>query len=336
MNLSDIIPTDFSGSLLISRKDEILYEGCFGYADTANKIKNQKNTRFATASAGKAFVAVGILKLMESGLLSFDTVIGSILHFDLKGIDPNITVYQLLTHTSGIPDYFDETIMDDYDELWQNYPNYKIRSSSDLIPLFIDKPMLYPRGVKFQYNNTGYVVLGLIIEAITGVDFDKYLCDEVFLPCQMDDTGYYEFDRLPPRCANAYIYDKIRHDYYTNIYSVDVKGTGAGGAFTTVHDIKRFWQGLFKGTLLSDNMRHNMLSVNAQGDNEYYGLGMWLERGQNESFTPHFEGCDPGVSFISSRENDGTVITIVSNFGQNVWEMRRKIIKEIPKYDNLH
>jgi CubicO group peptidase (beta-lactamase class C family) len=321
MNHINMIPSDFSGCILITKADEIVYEGAFGYSDLPNKIPNTMTTRFATASAGKVFVAVGVLKLIEAGKLAFDSTIASLLDFDLRVIDPDITVEQLLTHTSGIPDYFDEQVMDDYGELWCDYPNYKIRKSSDLIPLFIDKPMMYPRGERFQYNNTGYVVLGLILEAITGVPFDQYLHQAVFLPCEMFDTGYYELDRLPERCANAYILDETSGAYYTNIYSVDVKGTGAGGAFTTVWDIHRFWKGIMNGTILSGIMVRSMLSPHAMDKDACYGYGIWLKKQADGSFVPYFEGSDPGVSFLSKRSVDGTVSTAVSNMGHNVWQI---------------
>lgn len=123
---------------------------------------------------------------------------GKLLDIDLNYIDGDVTVEQLLNHTSGVPDYFDETVMDEYEELWTNYPNYKIRCSSDLLPLFIDKPMMYPKGEKFQYNNTGYVLLAMIIEKVTGLLFDQYLKVNVFDVCDMESTGYYELDRLLP------------------------------------------------------------------------------------------------------------------------------------------
>ncbi len=329
MNISKLIPSDFSGCVLISRDNETIFAGSYGYSDLVNKISNRYNTRFATASAGKVFVSVGILQLIERGKLSFESTIGEVLELNWKAIDPLITVEQLLTHTSGIPDYFDESTMNDYDELWWDYPNYKIRTSADLIPLFINKPMMYPRGEKFQYNNTGFVVLGLIIEKITGISFDEYLQKAVFGPCDMNDTGYYELDRLPERCANSYIFDKQRREYYTNIYSVDVKGSGAGGAFTTVQDIRRFWNCLFDGKLLQRDTVLNMMSPHAGSMDKHYGYGVWLDKQPGGSFTPYFEGCDPGVSFISSRGPDETVITAVSNFGHNVWQLRRDILKEL-------
>ncbi|MTP78169.1 serine hydrolase [Turicibacter sanguinis] len=313
---------NFRGTISIKKEKSILFKQSYGYADVANQRKNQRETKFATASAGKVFVAVGILQLIEQKKLHFDDTIGQILTIDWQQIDTTITIRELLTHTSGIPDYFDESVMSDYDELWTDYPNYKIRSSQDLIPLFIHKPMMYPRGAKFQYNNTGFVVLGLIIEAITHQSFDEYLQQHVFNVAQMPSTGYYELDCLPANCANHYVYDEKRQRYVTNIYSVDVKGTGAGGAFTTVDDIEAFWEALLGYRLLSKEMTDEMLRVQARNDQDHYGYGIWL----TEESIPYFCGSDPGVSFMSSYDvNTKTIVTLFSNFSDNVWSLHREI-----------
>jgi CubicO group peptidase (beta-lactamase class C family) len=213
--------------------------------------------------------------------------------------------------------------MHEYAELWQDFPNYKIRKSIDLVPLFINKPMMNKAGEKFQYNNTGFVVLGIIIEKITGLLFDDYLTKNIFLPCGMINTGYYELDRLPAKCANSYIFDENRSDYYTNIYSVDAKGTGAGGAFTTVFDIEKFWDNLLGGKLVSDALIKEMLSLQS---NDNYGYGIWLEKTREGTLEPWFQGSDPGVSFLSSyNRNNNINITIMSNTGTNVWKMKHRI-----------
>ncbi len=332
MAFEEMVEKDFSGCISVVKNGTVIFEKNYGYADLSNKIPNKLNTKFATASAGKVFVAVAILQLIESEKLRFDDNIGNLLDFDLKEIDKRITVRQLLCHTSGIPDYFDESIMSEYDELWKDYPNYKIRKSSDLIPLFINKPMIYRPGERFQYNNTGFVVLGLIIEKLTGQLFDEYLKKNVFEPCSMFDTGYYELDRLPENCANSYIYDKKRGEYYTNIYSVDVKGTGAGGGFTTVLDINKFWSNLLSGKLISNKMLEQMLSVQSSSNSEYYGYGIWLDKIEDNTYIPYFQGCDPGVSLISSYDAvNNTGITVVSNFGCNVWKLKSNISSVIDK-----
>lgn len=331
MKADKLIDNDFRGCISIKQSGRLLFQQAYGYANLADEIPNTVGTKFATASAGKVFVAVAILQLIETGKLHFKDPIGRLLDFDLHAIDPDITIEELLTHTSGIPDYFDESVLEDYDALWEDYPNYKIRTSSDLLPLFLDKPMMYQRGERFQYNNTGYVVLGLIIEKITHMPFDLFLKESIFSACGMDRTGYYELDRLPAKCANSYIFDRARNEYYTNIYSVDAKGTGAGGAFTTVYDVERFWEALYQHQLLSAVMVNKMLSRQSGSNKDgYYGYGVWLTKEGNNRDTPYFQGCDPGVSFLSMyKPQKETVITVVSNFGDNVWKIGENICNEL-------
>lgn len=175
MELATILDPNFRGSIYVVQKDTVLCEHVSGFADMPNEVPNTLETKFASASAGKVFVAVGILQLIEQGKLHFDDTLGTILDMDLEQIDPDVTIRQLLNHTSGVPDYFDESVMDEYEELWIDYPNYKIRHNNDLLPLFLHKPMMYPKGERFQYNNSGYVLLAMIIEKITGMYFDDYL-----------------------------------------------------------------------------------------------------------------------------------------------------------------
>ena len=333
LNIKDLTDKEFRGNILITRNDAVIFEYSNGYADLANKIPNTAETRFATASMGKTFVAVGILQLIEQGKLSFSDTIGKLLDFDLKSIDPNVTVEQLLTHTSGVPDYFDETVMDEYEELWIDYPCYKIRHNSDLLPLFIDKPMMYAKGEKFQYNNSGYVLLAIIIEKITGMDFDVFLKRSVFDVCGMKSTGYFEMDRLPSKCANNYIYCEDTGDYRTNIFSVGAKGTGDGGAFVTARDMMNFWKGLLEHKLLSEEMIKKMLAKQS-GDGEdpeegWYGYGVWIIDNPTGEDYAYMQGLDPGVSAIAEyNPNNGMISIMVSNYGDNVWSMMRKVRKE--------
>ncbi|MDT8336353.1 MAG: serine hydrolase [Candidatus Izemoplasmatales bacterium] len=309
------------GTLFIKNKDKELFF-CTGYRDLTNEIITDKETSFPTASAGKFFVAVGIMKLIENKQLSLDTTIGELLSFELHLIDKDITIKQLLTHTSGIPNYFDEKIMSDYSQLWKDFPNYKIRTSKDLLPLFIDKEMQYPRGERFSYNDSGFVILGIIIEEITKKPFDEYLDEIIFKPLTMNSTGYYELDRLPKNCANAYIFDQEKNEYYQNIYSVDVKGTGAGGAFTNVIDVSKFWDGILNYKILKKETVDLMLKRHADLNDVGYGLGVWLDEQNN----PFFTGEDPGVTFISwCNPKDEKIITIISNYRDNIFSIFKEI-----------
>lgn len=329
-NISERIDTNFRGNIYIVQKGKVIFERENGFADLPNEIPNTVETKFASASAGKVFVAVGILQLIEQGKIKFDDTLGALLDISLNNIDKDVTVKQLLNHTSGVPDYFDESVMDEYEELWADYPNYKIRHNSDLLPLFIDKPMMYPKGEKFQYNNSGYVLLAMVIEKITGMYFDQYLKENIFDRCGMESTGYYELDKLPSKCAGNYIYCADSNDYRTNIYSVDVKGTGAGGAFITVKDIVCFWTNLLQGNLISKAFVLEMLSKQSgdgvDAEEGYYGYGVWIIDNPGSRDLAYFQGCDPGVSFISEyNPNNEMISVLVSNYGDNVWKEMRKI-----------
>lgn len=330
MEIKEILSSDFRGTVYIVQDGRVLFKSVTGFADLSNEIPNTLDTRFASASAGKVFVAAGILQLIEQGKLRFDDTLGELLDIEFHHIDRDVTVRQLLVHTSGVPDYFDETIMSEYEDLWIDYPNYKIRHNHDLLPLFINKPMMYPKGEKFQYNNSGYVLLAMIIEKVTGVYFDQYLQTNIFQPCNMKSTGYYELDKLPSRCANNYIYCPDTRDFRTNIFSVDVKGTGAGGAFITVTDIVRFWTELLKGNLISKELVSKMLSKQSgdgmDAEEGYYGYGVWIIDNPGGEDFAYFQGSDPGVSFISEyNPNNKMISVLVSNYGDNVWKEMRRI-----------
>ena len=330
MDIKELIDSNFRGNVYIVKDEQVLCESVSGFADLANEVSNTIETKFASASAGKAFVAVDILQLIDHGKLNLDDTLGDLLDIELNSIDKDVTVRQLLTHTSGVPDYFDETIMDEYEDLWSDYPNYKIRHNNDLFPLFLEKPMMYPKGEKFQYNNSGYVLLASIIEKISGIPFDEYLQINVFDVCDMKSTGYYELDKLPAKCANHYIYCADTKSFRTNIFSVDAKGTGAGGAFITVKDIVKFWNNLINGKLISAKLVSEMLMKQSgdglDAEEGYYGYGMWIiDNPQGKDFA-YFQGCDPGVSFLSEyNPNNGMVSVLVSNYGDNVWREMRKI-----------
>ena len=224
--------------------------------------------------------------------------------------------------------------MDDYEALWTDYPNYRIRHNRDMLPLFIDKPMMYSRGTKFQYNNSGYVLLASIIEKITGMDFDVYLKQNVFDRCGMSSTGYFSFDKLPSKCANSYIYCPDTDDYRTNIYSVGARGTGDGGAFVTVEDIVKFWKGLLEHKLLSEQMVTQMFSKQSGDGTDpeegYYGYGVWIIDNPKGQDYVYMQGIDDGISAISEyNPNNGMITVMLSNYGDNVWARMRKIREEM-------
>ncbi|MFA1819332.1 serine hydrolase domain-containing protein [Virgibacillus oceani] len=292
---------DFSGTVLIKNEKGILADVSYGYANRSEQLKNNTNTRYGIASGCKLFTAIAVCQLVEKKKLSFDMKVKDYLEVEFPQFHDEITIHHLLTHTSGIPDYFDEEVMEDYEELWISNPMYNIRSLKDFLPLFQDKPMKLKAGERFHYNNAGYILLGLIVEKASQRKFDEYIQENIFQKAGMEQSGYFEFDALPPNVAQGYI-DFDDGTWKTNIYSLPAKGGADGGAFVTAADMMKLWEALMNNDLLSDEYTQLLLKshVQAEDGDIYYGYGVWIEQAGSEIIKYHLMGYDPGVNFYSA------------------------------------
>jgi CubicO group peptidase (beta-lactamase class C family) len=292
----------FSGVIFLREGDEIIFAQGFGMANRAEQIPNTVHTRFGTASGAKTFTSAAICQLVEKGLVTFDTLLKDCLDIPLPQFDPEITLHHLLTHSSGIPDYFDEAVMDDYEALWRDRPMYAFRTPQDFLPLFTGGKMQFKPGERWAYNNAGYIVLGLVVEHLAGMPFSEYVEKHIFAACGMSSSGYFSMDQLPGGTAVGYM-PVGEGQWRSNIYSVPIVGGGDGGAYTTVHDLARFWDTLLGRRLLSEATVSRMLTphwrTNPGDDRQAYGYGLWIaqEQGQPQSYS--MQGEDPGVSFYS-------------------------------------
>lgn len=312
---------DFSGSVMVKGNSGAVTDAAFGKADKANSTVNKISTRFGIASGCKVFTAVAVCRLVEAGKLSLDDRVRDLLEYDFPYFDEDITIHHLLTHTSGIPDYFDETVMDDFEELWEKTPMYLLRSLKDFLPLFQNEKMMFPAGEKFHYNNAGYIMLGLVVEAVSGTEFTTFIEKDIFLEAGMSGSGYFELDRLPEDTAFGY----IREDggWKTNIYSLPVKGGADGGAFTTAPDMIRFWEALAGFKLLGEEMTGKLLTPHAYEDRKTgYGYGVWMSINEGEIDKCYVMGFDPGVNFVSAYYPETRVkAAVCSNHEDGAYEV---------------
>ncbi len=308
----------FSGVVLL--KKEQLWTIAKGFADRANARPNSLGTRFAIASGCKIFTAVVICQLVEEERLAFDDLLSSLLPETFPDFD--VTLHQLLTHTSGIPDYFDEEQNGSFEAIWQTQPMYLMKTASDFVPLFQHKEMLFEPGEKFQYNNAGFIALGLVAEKITGQPFTEIVEDRIFGPAEMNNSGYFSLDRLPPETAYGYIDDG--DVWRTNQYAVPITGGPDGGAFVTAGDMALFWERLMDGRLLSIEMLATMLKPHAASRYSDYGYGIWVSReGEQKYFVT---GFDPGVSFQSVYyARTGAVLAVLSNRSEGAYEAMKLV-----------
>jgi CubicO group peptidase (beta-lactamase class C family) len=301
--------TSFSGVVSIMSNGKALYREAFGYADIDNKRKNNIKTKFAIASGTKFFTALGIGTLIDAGKLSLDTTVHDIFNKELTYIDSKATIEQLLTHSSGIYDYYDEEWDIDSENFFVAIPWNRLETPSDYLPLFEGKKPKYAPGKRFSYSNGGFIFLGIIIEKITGQLYHDYIKEHVFASAGMEDSGYYAFNQLPENTAYGY-----KQNLDTNIYNLPIRGASDGGAYTTVNDLSKLWRALFANRILFKKLTVEFLKPHIIIDGSIeYGYGVYVSKFKEMNMY-YFVGGDAGVGFdcryIPEKEIQ---ITIISN-----------------------
>lgn len=318
----------FSGVISIRTDEKTVFEKAYGFADIANERLNNFETRFGIASGAKLFTAIAVCKLIDDGKLKISSLLNEYLVCDK--FDADISIGHLLTHTSGLPDYFDEDVMSDFSELWVENPMYMMKEPKDFIPLIINGKMMFKSGEKFHYNNGGFVILAYIVEKVSGMKFADFIQKNILDILEMKNSGYFRMDMLPKNCA--YGYEEVSEGVFkTNIYSIPLVGGGDGGIFATVEDIDKLWNGLFKYKLLSKEITDKILTPQIQvNGNCYYGYGVWIVKEEDKIKKWYITGSDPGVTFQSEYyPEENITITILGNKEFNCYEVLKGIIGAI-------
>lgn len=196
---------DFSGVVRVQRRGEVIVEFACGYSDRANERLHDLETRFAVASGTKAFTALAIMSLVESGAFALDTTLRSVVLGDLPHVDEGVTIDHLLTHRSGVGDYLDETAGGDIDDhILGSLSAHTLQTARDYLPLLNAHDQQSPPGEHFAYNNSGFVMLSLVIEMTTG-SYHRSVRDHVFTRAAMPNAGFLRTDDLPANTALGYL-----------------------------------------------------------------------------------------------------------------------------------
>lgn len=323
-------PEPFSGVVYLTGNEGVLFEGGFGCSILPEAILNRPHTRFQMASGSKIFTGVAICQLVEQGKLEFNALFSDCVDVDFPTYAPDITIRHLLTHCSGITSYFEEDVNPDYEVIWQDYPLYQVKRPGDFLPLFRHKPMKFTPGECFDYNDGGYILLGLVIEYASGMEFSEYIAKHVFEPAGMVDSGYFATDQLPERTAYAYIHNDDG-TWRTNFFAVPIVGAPDGGAYTTAPDMVRFWKALIGNRLLGAEMTglllNDQIATTWEPPFTHYGYGVWIEK--VDKVRKFFvEGYDPGVALRSAvYPTEGKILTLIGNTSEALWPLYKKLEK---------
>jgi CubicO group peptidase (beta-lactamase class C family) len=278
----ELAQTDkFSGVVAIWQAGEPLLEQACGLAHRGWHIANTLETRFRLASVSKLFTAVAILQLLEQNKLSLTTPITELIDLSQTTIPANVTIKHLLTMSSGIADWFEES--ENWEAEWaalcREQPLYLLRHNSDYLPLFSQKPAHFTAGERYQYNNAGYILLGLVIEALAGQSYFDYVRQHVFAPARMTQADFIALDAVVPNLAEGYIPDEAEESqqktWRKNIYSTTPEAAADGGAVTTAVDLFRFSMALRSGRLLSSTNTQAMLKPHIAQSSELISGYLW-------------------------------------------------------------
>jgi D-alanyl-D-alanine carboxypeptidase len=256
---------EFAGAVLVARHGKVLLQDAWGRADRKAGTANTPATRFRIGSMNKMFTAVATLQLVEAGKLKLDDPIGRHLRdYPNKQVAAKVTVRHLLTHTGGTGDIFGP----EFDQ-----HRLQLREHRDYLKLYGSRGLRYQPGDHFEYSNYGFILLGALIERVSGVSYYDYVRDHIFRPAGMTATGSLPESVDVPNRAVGYMRTAPGGAWVPNTDTLPWRGTAAGGGYSTVGDLLRFAEALRSGRLISKAT----LAEATRPHQEQYGYGFGVQ-----------------------------------------------------------
>ena len=309
----------FSGVVRVDRGDDVVLEKAYGLAHRGYEIPNTVDTRFATASGSKALTALAVVSLIANGTLELSTPVRTHLGDDLPLVGDEVTIEHLLAHRSGIGDYLDEETELDFDAYLMPVPVQDLATTESFVVVLDGYPQKFAPGERFSYCNAGFVVLALVAERASGVQYHDLVQQRVCAPAGLEDTEFLRSDELPGRTALGYL--QIDGAWRSNVFHLPVRGTGDGGAYTTAADVRRLWSSFFAGRIVPPEWVDEMVRPRSDTTEEgrRYGLGFWLHPSTD---TVILVGGDTGVSLSSLHDPHADLThTVISNDAGGAWPL---------------
>ncbi len=306
---------EFSGALMVARGDDVLFQGAWGLASRAFRAPNRVDTKFNLGSMNKMFTAVAISQLAQQGKLDFEETVGKHLpDWPNAPVRDKVTIHHLLTHTSGMGSYFNEA--------YQKAAKEQFRKVRDYRTLYAEEPLSFEPGTQWSYSNSGFMLLGEIVEAVSGKDYFDYVRENVTAPLGMKDTECYEMDRDTENLAIGYTkegaYPLPAGEKWNNLYLHVVKGGPAGGCFSTVPDLLKFAAGLRGGKLLDERHTAAMTEGKVAPDREKpetrYAYGISERTVGSERIVGHGGGFMGINGQLDIYWSSGYTVAVLSNY----------------------
>ncbi len=310
----------FSGAVLLAKDGQVLYKGAFGMANKDFVAANRVDTKFNLGSMNKMFTGVAIAQLVEKGKLSYDDPLAKFIpDFPNAEAAKKIQIKHLLTHTAGLGGYFSE-------RYWSSSRD-RIRTVDDMMKLAREdeKDVKFEPGSKWQYSNTGMMVLGKVIEVVSGQSYFDYVRENIYKPAGMTNTDCYELDKVNTNLAVGY--DKQFTDngvaWSNNVFAHVMRGGPQGGGYSTVEDLLKFDQALRSGKLVSAATFKLISAPKPELNSPEYGYGFFYDKVRN--VTGHSGGF-PGISSnLDIYLGNGWTAIVMSNYSRGSQPMSQKM-----------
>lgn len=277
----------FSGTVLLAKGDRVLLEYACGEAIKPGHEMNLVNTRFNLGSMNKMFTATSIMQLLEKGKLKLDDPISKYIDTTWlpRAITDKVTIHHLLSHSSGLGDFFGQ--------------KYDQASKESLLELNAYKPFIkenklaFEPGTNWSYSNSGMILLGVIIEKVSGKNYFDYVRENIYKKAGMKSTDSYNMAVPPSHIAYGYI-PQSDGSYHDNNNSSGIRGSSAGGGYSTVNDLHKFGLALLSGNLVSESSRELMFTDHFK---KGYGYGFQLQSVPDGKIVGHSGGA-PGINGV--------------------------------------
>lgn len=302
--------TGFSGTVLVQQGDAIVLKQSFGLADRAFAVPNEPDTRYRIASITKLFTAALVLQLRDEGRIELDAPVRSYLPRYAGNGAEKVPLRNLLNATSGLPNM--DTVTSYEEAVAKGIPAYQTPATTDqLLIKYASGPLIRAPGREFDYNNADYIVLGKVVEAVTGQSFADALAQRILRPLGLANTGMLVQSRVLPKLASTYFRPDKQQTFVNDLPMYPENWYAAGAMYATADDLSIFANSLFRKRLLKpDSLKH--LLTPGLGE---YGLGLWvrdIKVGQRLHRTAERYGSIMGANGVLFRllDDDLTIIIL--------------------------
>jgi CubicO group peptidase (beta-lactamase class C family) len=303
----------FSGAVLVARGDAIIHAQAVGLADRRSGRANTLDTPINLGSINKMFTAIAIAQLQAAGRLDWQDTVGKHLpDFPNAAIRDQVTIHQLLTHTSGVGSYWNAAYTAN---------KHRIGSQQQFLDTFIDQPLRFEPGEGIEYSNGGPVILGLIIEALSGRSYEDHVRQHIYAPAGMQHSGHFRRDDRTSGFAVGYIPTE-GGQWLDNQEDLGLQGSAAGGGYASARDLYRFARALGEQRLLSRSQLEVLWTPYTQFGPVGYGYLFSIGQTAGRRWVGH-DGGAPGIAAeFMVHPDDGLVIIVLANQDNAAMPMR--------------